>query len=301
MIDRRLHVLRALRQHGTVTAAAGSLNLTPSAVSQQLRALARDLGVELVQPLGRGVRLTPAAEVVLEHADALLVRWEQAQADLDAHRLGARGPVRLCGFPSALVALLPAVADELRRTAPDLRLEVIQADPSECLDLLVAGQVDLAILEASPTTPATDDDRFEQQLLFDDPLQLVVPADHPLASRRRVVLADTVGEPWVGGPVGSSYHAIVLLACGRAGFVPTFNHRALDWSAYLAIVGAGLGLALVPRLAVLPSDRVVHVPLEDEPAPIRRVLTCVRRGSRQQTLIRSLHQALEVAADPHRS
>lgn len=298
MIDHRLQVLRMVRQHGTVTAAAAALHLTPSAVSQQLRGLARDLDVDLLQPAGRRVRLTPAAQVVLEHADRLHAQWEQARADLDAHRRGDVGRLRMSGFPSVLVALLDPVVAELA-SAPTIDLDVVQADPTEALDLLVAGDVDLAILEASPATPATTDERFELELLFVDPLQLVVPVDHALAGRGAVALADAAEEDWVGGPAGSSYHQIMLLACGRAGFTPAFRHRALDWSAYVSVVGAGLGVALLPRLAVPDDPRVRALPLADDPAPSRRVLTCVRRGSADQPAIRRLRHALRSSVTDH--
>lgn len=289
-----------VRQHGTVTAAAAALHLTPSAVSQQVRALARDLDVDLLRPRGRGVRLTPEAQVLLAHADAMYAQWEQARADLDAYRQGDRGPVRLCGFPSALAALLPAAVANLRADAPDVSVRVVQADPAESLDLLVAGEVDLAVLEASAATPATIDERFEQQALFDDPLQLVVPVDHPLATQDAVALEDAVDEPWVGGPPGGSYHQIEMLTCSQAGFTPNLVHRALDWSAYLAVVRAGLGVALLPRLAVPADDRVRALALTNQPSPTRRVLTCVRRGSTEQPAVDRLRRALDASAAPHR-
>lgn len=299
MIDRRLQVLRMIRQHGTVTAAAAALHLTPSAVSQQVRTLARDLDVELLQPVGRRVRLTSAAEIVLQHADRLHAQWEQARADLDAHRQGDVRRIRLSGFPSVLVALLRPTLERLAADPP-ITLDIVQADPAEALDLLVAGDVDLSLMEASPTTPATTDHRFELELLFVDPLQLVVPAGHELAGRDRVALADADEEEWVGGPVGGSYHQIMLLACDRAGFTPAFRHRALDWSAYLSVVSAGLGVALLPRLAIPDDPRVRALPLSDDPSPSRRVLTCVRRGSAEQPAIRRLREALQASAVAYR-
>jgi DNA-binding transcriptional LysR family regulator len=300
MIDRRVHVLRMVRQHGTVTSAAHALHLTPSAVSQQIRALAGHLDVDLLAPSGRGVRLTPAAHILLDHADRLYAAWEQAQADLDAHRLGDRGPMRLCAFPSALVALLPATASRLQQGDPPLQLEVVQADPTESLDRLVAGDVHLAILEASPAIPATTDERFHQELLFDDPLRLVVPIDHRLGDRGLVALADTTDEDWIGGPAGGSYHQIELRTCHQAGFTPRFVHRALDWSAYLAVVEAGLGVALLPRSAVPASGHVHSLALTDTPEPTRRVLTCVRRGSQDYPAIRRLREALEASSSEGR-
>lgn len=303
MIDRRLHVLRMIRQHGTVTAAARALHLTPSAVSQQVRGMAGELHVDLLQPSGRGVSLTPAAEILLEHADRLYAEWERARAALEAHHLGERGPLRLCGFPSALAALLPSAAARLRQDGPPLQLVVVQADPADSLDKLLAGDADLAILEADTASPSATDGRFDQELLFDDPLQLLVPDDHHLARHDEVALADAAEEDWVGGPIGGSYHQIELLTCHRAGFTPRFRHRALDWSAYVAVVEAGLGVALLPRLAVRPTGRTRSLPLGDTPAPTRRLLTCVRRGSADNPAITRLREALlhatvSTGADP---
>lgn len=299
MIDRRLRVLRMVRQTGTVTAAGRALHLTPSAVSQQVRSLARELDIELLQPAGRGVRLTPAAEILLGHADRLEADWERARADLDAHRLGDRGPLRLCAFPSALASLLPAASEQLRHGDPPLDLVVSQADPGESLDRLVAGDADLAIVEMDPAAPATSDARIHQEPLFDDPLHLVVAPQHRLARRDRIALVQAVDEDWVGGPTGGSYHQIELQACLRAGFTPRLVHRALDWSAYLAMVEAGLGVALVPRLAIPPDARVRPLPLTDIPAPVRRLSTYVRRGSERDTSIRRLRDALRRSASPH--
>lgn len=299
MIDRRLHVLRMVRQHGTVTAAAEALHLTPSAVSQQVRGLARELDVELLQHVGRRVRLTPAAEVLLGHADRLAAEWERARADLEDHRHGHVGQVGLCGFPSALAALLPDVSRELG-TDPAVAVEVVQADPGECLDRLVAGDSDLAILEATRVAPAAIDDRFDVEELFDDALWLVVPPGHDLASRVEVPLDAAAAEAWVCGPPEGSYHRIELDACRRAGFEPRVAHRVVDWAAYLAIVEAGLGVALMPGLAIPPGRAAVSLRLTDTPPPSRRVLTCVRRGSGDQPAIRRTREALVAAERAYR-
>lgn len=299
MIDRRLHVLRMVRQMGTVTAAGRVLHLTPSAVSQQVRSLARELDIELLQPAGRGIRLTAAAEVLLDHGDRLQADWERARADLDAHRLGDRGPLRLCAFPSALASLLPATTEQLRHGDPPLDLVVSQADPAEAFDRLVAGDADLAIVETEPAAPATSDPRFHQEPLLDDPLHLVVARSHRFAQRTQTALVDAMDEDWVGGPVDGSYHQIELQACLRAGFTPRFVHRALDWSAYLAVVEARLGVALLPRLAVPRDGSVRPLPLTDTPAPIRRLLTYVRRGSEHDNSIRRVRDALRRSAAPH--
>lgn len=291
MLDRRLQVLRMVRQHGTVTAAAEALHLTPSAVSQQVRGLARELDIELLHPVGRGVRLTPAAEVLLGHADRLTADWERARAELEDYRHGHVSRVGLCGFPSALAALLPEVVAQLR-AAPETYVDVVQADPAECLDRLVAGLSDLAILEASPVVPSTVDERFDVEPLFADPLWLVVHPGHALADAPQVALRDAADEDWVCGPPGGSYHRIELDACARAGFEPRVAHRVVDWAAYLAVIETGLAVALLPGLAIPPGRAAVSIGLADRPQPSRRVLTCVRRGSGDQPAIRRVRQAL---------
>lgn len=299
MLDRRLHVLRVVRQSGTVTAAAAALHLTPSAVSQQVRGLARELDVELLHQVGRGVRLTPAAEVLLAHADQLAADWERARADLADHRRGHVTRLGLCGFPSALAALLPDVVTSLQED-PELTLQVVQADPAECLERLVAGSSDLAILEATRVVPSTVDERFEVEELFDDPLWLVVPPGHELAREAEVPLDAAAAEAWICGPPEGSYHRIELDACRRAGFEPHVAHRTVDWSAYLALVEAGLGVALMPGLAIPPGRAAVSVRLADTPSPSRRVLTCVRRGSGGHPAIRRLREALAGAERAYR-
>ncbi len=150
-------MLRLVHQYGTVTSAAEALHLTPSAVSHQLRELARELKVPLLEPQGRKVRLTPAAHLLIEHADGLLARWEEALADLESHRAGAAGPLRMCGFTTAVGGLVAPAAGALLRDDPDLRVEVRECDTDVAVGLLAAGEIDIAVIEPTPTPlrPAT--------------------------------------------------------------------------------------------------------------------------------------------------
>ncbi len=282
MIDlRRLHVLRMLDEHGTVTAAASALHLTPSAVSQQIRLLGRDVGVELLERVGRGVRLTPAARVLLGHADRLYADWERVLAEASAAPAG--GVLRLCAFPTALAALLAPAAAELRDAA--VAVELTEAGNAECFALLLAGAVDIAVVLPAPDAPPRDDPRFDQQPLLHDPFDLVVPADHRLASADAVDLAAAAGEPWIGADRGDD-SAIVMAACSAAGFAPRIAHSTEGWNAAVALVSHGFGVCLMPRLAPMPAHhRVVRIPLRGAPAPSRLVLSCVRRGSRAQPAI----------------
>ncbi len=282
MIDPKLRVLQLVAHHGTVTAAAAALHYTPSAVSHQLRQLASELGVELVTQSGRGIRLTAAATTVLRHADVLQAQAQRARAELAATADEPAGPFTLCGFSTAATRLLPAAAATLRDRYPQLRVRVIEAEPTRCFDLLLAGDADLALVIATADTPPTSDARFDQHPLLDDPLDLVVPDGHPLTTRPRVTLADAADEPWIVGRPGGTYHHLVLTACMAAGFTPNIVHYADEWDTGTALVAYDFGIILVPRLARLPENwPVERIPLHGEPAPARRILAATRPGSRE--------------------
>jgi DNA-binding transcriptional LysR family regulator len=287
MIDlRRLQVLRAVHHHGTVTSAATALHLTPSAVSQQIRQLSRDLGVPLLEPQGRRVKLTSAAHVLLDHADTLYVRWEQARADLADHASGKVGPLRLCGFPTGVATLLAPAAAHLAKAWPDLVVSVTEAETTDSFDRLLADQADLAVIIPTPDSPVSDDPRFDQQPLFDEPQDLLVHSGHPLATRDAVSLTEAAHEPWISPVPGTcDQHHVVVSACIAAGFTPQVAHHATEWIAVAALVGHGLGVSLVPRLAAIPENAVVRIPLRGNPTPTRRILTCTRRGARQHPAI----------------
>jgi DNA-binding transcriptional LysR family regulator len=298
MIDRRLHVLRVVAARGTVTAAAEALNFSPSAVSHQLRSLAKDLGVPLVEQDGRGIRLTGSARVLLKHADDLYARWEEIRSDLAEIDPDHVPSLRLCGFSTAAAALLPHVAAEVRAAHPHCVVRIIEADPEDCFDLLLTDRADLAVVVATESIPSSSDPRFDQHPLLDDPLDLLVPADHPLAGRSSVLLSEAADEPWILDRPGRPYHGLVLTACAAAGFTPEVAHQSAEWDTGAALVGAGLGVALIPRLARLPADyRIVRVPLRGDPTPARHILTGVRRGSRRQPAIATALGALDSLAN----
>ncbi|MFD9907615.1 LysR family transcriptional regulator [Streptomyces sp. NPDC059063] len=288
MIDlRRLAVLRAIAHYGTVTAAAEALHLSPSAASQQVRRLSRDLGLPLLEPHGRRVRLAPAARVLLRHADRMEHYWQRAEAGLHATASAApRGVLRLAGFPTAVSVLLAPLAARLMGEWPDLTVQVRESEPRDCFDLLFSGDADLAIVEATADNPPFGDGRFEQQPLLDDPFDLLTPGGHPLADRTAVTLQDLVHEPWIVGTPGSSARHVVLAACNSAGFTPDIVHQAIEWTVVAALVAHGLGIALVPHAAQLPPRLdLVRTPLTGTAQPSRRFLSVIRSGSRHHPAI----------------
>ena len=210
MIDRRLHVLRVLAEVGTVTAAAERLGYTPSAVSHQLRTLSKDLGVTVLEQRGRMLALTPAGQMLLDRTQELFTRWEEIRGELASigPATGTR-TLRLCGFSTAAASLLPLTADRVMGAHPDCTVRIIEADPQECFDLLVADQADIAVVVATDPLPPRSDTRFEQSALFSDRLDLLVPSRHRLAGRESVALGEAAEERWILDRPGTPYHRLV--------------------------------------------------------------------------------------------
>lgn len=297
MLDPRLQSLRLVAWYGGVTAAAEAAHYTPSAVSAQLRSLANDVGAPLLERQGRGVRLTDAAQVLLEHADEVAAAWEAVCARVQSGTGAKAGAVTMAGFSTAASTLLPEAVRELLRQHPGTVARIVEADPLECFDMLVTGQADLAVVVATDEMPALSDRRFEQLQLGNDPLELLVHARHRLADRESVSLAEAAGEPWIMDRPGRPYRQLVLSSCVAAGFTPEIAHESVEWETGAALVHAGFGVALVPRLAHLPSGYAVQrVPLHGDPRPARHIRAAVRAGARSQPRIVTALDAMIASA-----
>ncbi|MBO8192226.1 LysR family transcriptional regulator [Streptomyces oryzae] len=308
MIDPRLQTLRVLHRCGTVTATAEALHLTPSTVSQQLRQLAARLDLPLLEPVGRRVRLTPAALALLEHADALHARWEAAAAELAAYRRGGAGRLCFTAISTALATLVAPAAARLRQELPQVTVELSEDPAEDRHGLLLSGAADIAVVLPSPGSPPPDDRQFLHQPLLTEPQDLLVPDGHRFARRARsqdgeagdpagVTLADAAEESWIRAGDPNDQHQLLLAACAAAGFTPRVAHAAVDWTPVASLVAHGFGICLIPRLAPVPTGLpVTRVPLSGPHAPIRRVLTCVRRGAEQQPLVARGLAALRAAA-----
>lgn len=298
MIDPRLQTLRVLREMGTVTAAAQALHLTPSSVSQQLRQLSREVGVELLEADGRRVRLTPAAHILLGHADLLFAQWQRARADLAAHGDGTAGPLRMCGGGTVLAALVTPAAAFLRDKHPHLDVRLSEEDNEDCPPLLLADRTDIAVMVPAPGGPPPGDPRFDQEILLDEPIDLLVPAAHRLAARPRVELGEAAAESWISVPDAVAHNEMFYAACATAGFSPRIAHYVMGWFGISALVAYGFGVCLIPRLTPIPPGHdVVRIPFEGKPVPSRRIIICIRRGSRDQPAIADGLAALHRTAE----
>ncbi|WP_406381429.1 LysR family transcriptional regulator [Streptomyces sp. NBC_01618] len=294
---KKLRILRTLRDRGTVTATAEALRMTPSAVSQQLSNLSRQLGVPLLEAQGRRVRLTDAAHLVLRRAEAVFAELERADAELTGYLRGEAGQVRIAAFSTAVPALVVPAIQRLRaegRPGPDVRVR--EAEAAQAYELLVAGEVDLA-LSLAAHAPTARDPRFVVLPLLADPLDVALPADHHLAAAPALRLADLAGDPWIFGGSGP-WSEITTAACEAAGFVPEQAHSASGWTAILAMVEAGMGVALIPRMASAERHSrggVVMRALEAD-QPRRHVVAAVRQGAEQGPAVARVLAALAETA-----
>ena len=254
---RRLRLLRELHDRGTIAAVADALQFTPSAVSQQLAMLEREVGVPLLERAGRGVRLTDPALVLVEHADALLERAALAEADLAAAAGTVSGRGRIAGFQSVSLRLALPAMEALARDAPRLRCELIEAEPEDALPALALGELDLVLGDEWQHQPWRLPAGLERHELLRDPVHLLLPARHPVARRHReaVPLAELAGEAWASGHVGMAWEEITQRTCRQlGGFEPDIRHRTNDATVSLALVARGLAVTLLPGL-VLPGRR----------------------------------------------
>lgn len=165
-------------------------------------------------------------------------------------------------------------------------IRVVEAEPARCIDLLLAGDGDLAVLVVDDSVPPETDERFEQHTVLDDPIDLAVPVGHHLTTRPEVTLRDAASESWITCPPGSAYHRLTLAACQAAGFRPTVAHQAEEWDTGTALVAHGFGIFMLPRLApVHPGTDVVRLRLSGTAAPVRRLVAVTRAGGAAQPVI----------------
>ena len=219
MLDlHRLRMLHELHARGTIAAVAAALRYTPSAVSQQLAVLEREAGVELLERAGRGVRLTDAALVLVGHAGVLLERAELAQAELAAASGHVAGRARIASFQSVALELAIPALQALARDAPELRCELVEAEPEQSLPALALGDVDLVLADEWPHQPHPRPAGVDREELCRDPVFLVLPADHPAARREgsAVPLTELPGEAWTTGHRGTARTPGAMFPCWTA-------------------------------------------------------------------------------------
>jgi DNA-binding transcriptional LysR family regulator len=260
MLDvRRMRVLREVAQRGSFSAAAEALSFTQSAVSQQIAALEREAGTVLVQRSARGVRLTEAGEAVVRHTEAILARLAEAESELEAIAGLKGGRLRMASFESAGATLMPLAIAAFRERHPAVELSMTMLEPEDSIPQLRSGELDLAIT-FSAGRGHEHHEGLSHQHLIDDPMYLVLPKTHPLAGKRRLRLADLVGEAWIGGPTDCECNRLIYRACAAAGYDPRIAFETDDYQAVQGFVAAGVGVSLIAELGLrsIRDDIVVR-------------------------------------------
>ena len=279
MLDvRRLRVLREVAARGSFSAAADALNFTQSAVSQQIAALEREAGTTLVERNARGVRLTEAGEVLVRHTDVILARLDDAEAELHAIAGLKGGRVRVATFPTAGASIVPPAIARFRAAHPQVDVSVVPAEPPEAVEKLRTGEVDIALLIETVWGEGISQGIARTHLL-DDPMYVCLPAGHPKAAKGKLRIEDLAEESWLVG-AGSSCPdcSIFLRACQTAGFEPSIGFNSDDYTAIQGFVAAGMGVSVIPDLALATVRDDVVIRSLGARAPVRRIVAGTLEG-----------------------
>jgi len=278
----RLRVLIEVAEQGSFSAAADALSYTQSAVSQQIATLEAETGMTMLERHARGVRLTSAGEVLVEHAKGVLARLEAAEAELSEIAGLRAGRLRMASFPTAGATLMPLAIATFRATHPGVELTLSEGEPEEIVPRLGAGELDLALLfefeGPSRTLPASE--RLQRVDLLEDPMYLALPRTHPLAAKKTLCLADLRDEAWVQASGASPCAQHVVRCCHAAGFEPNVAFESDDYQTVQGLVAAGVGVALIPELALSVVREDIAIRSLSPGPPVRRVIAATPAGAR---------------------
>ena len=288
----RLRLLRELAERGTVHATAQAMSLTPSAVSQQLKILQREAGVPLLEPAGRRVKLTDAGQVLVARTDDVLAALDRAHAEMDAYRSAPRGAVRVAMFPSGAAMLLAglitgAAAIGVEVLGRDIDLPAAHA-PNQLADF------DVVVVHRDERDAAPWGPRIESTVLLREPLEILLPPHHQLASRKRVPLRDLADEPWIGVEGGLMVDDVLRSLATISGVNPRIVQRVNDFRVVEELVMAGVGIALLPRY-VLTARELVRKPL-DGVRIARRIEAVTRAGAKARPAVNTVIDILAALA-----
>ena len=275
----RLKILTEVAYRGSLSAAAESLSYTQSAVSQQIATLEAETGLALLERHPRGVSLTAAGQMLVGHAESVLARLEAAEAALAAIAGLRGGRLRAASFPTAGATLMPLAIASFRAAYPDIEVTLTEGEPEEIVPRLRAGELDLALLYEFPGEPQPTEEMRRVELLS-DPMYLALPSEHPLARKQSIELSELAAEAWVQTSLTSPCARHVVRSCHAAGFEPRVAFESDDYQTVQGLVAAGVGVALIPELAlsVVREDVVIRDIAPDPPH--RQVIAAVPAGAR---------------------
>ncbi|MFT2215490.1 LysR family transcriptional regulator [Rhizobium giardinii] len=294
----RLRTLRELSIRKTMAAVSEALYVSPSAISQQLTLLEQEVGATLIERRGRGVSLTAAGQVLVEHAERVFAELEIAKADIQKLENLVAGDIRVAAFPSVATALMPSTMRHLNREHPQLNIGFDEMEPEESLAALRTWQTDVAIIDDLNVLAGALDPSIETVPLIEDVFLVMMGKEHPLATKPEVTLTDLLHESWVIDTASKNYTSMITQACQGAGFDPRIVARCKGFEVSVALIREHCGISILPGLRASRDLTDVEVrPLKPE---IRRKISLAfRKGQRHSPLIRAfinacVHRAAEV-------
>lgn len=285
----RLRLLRELKLRGTLAAVAQALAYSPSSVSEQLSQLESEVGVPLLERVGRRVRLTAQAEILVGHAAAVLQRLEEAESDVAASLTQVTGQLRIATFQTAALALVPAALTTMRLAHPRLRVHVRHREPEFALLELAARDFDLVIVEEYPGDPLARLPGVTFSPLCSDALRLA-----PSGGGRK--LADLASQPWIMEPRGAPARRWAAAMCRATGFEPDVRFESTDLLLHVRMVEQGHAAAFLPNLVwagLRPTVELIDLPTG---RGTRRIVTACRDGAARHPAVRAFRTALAGAA-----
>jgi DNA-binding transcriptional LysR family regulator len=279
MIDlAALTSLRAVSDHGSVVAAADVLGFTPSAVSQQVKRLERQAGVPLLERVGRGVMLTRHGRHLVDAGARLLTDLEAIESGLHQQAGAVAGHLRLVAFSTAMRGMVAPAVRDLLDAHPDLSIALSEREPWDTIDLVASGQCEIGIVHSWGDVPLAIPDHVARTPVASDIADVIVHRTHPLAGRKVVTPRDLVDEGWIATPEGTICRQWLTRMYDGTGRLPRIAHQSMEFDSHLALVRAGLGIALVPRLGRQPLGAdLVAVPAR-APVPTRDIVALHRRS-----------------------
>ena len=290
----RLRALHAVSAHGSIIAAAETLNVTTSAVSQQLAKLEMETGQTLLERHGRGVRLTDAAAALVTRTHRVLSLLEEAEAELESNDAGVTGQITIAAFATAARGLAPQAVRALRKKYQQLAITFHEQEPHESIPRLVRRDVDLIIINDWENAPIALPDGVTKAPLLDDVADIALPPGHPLAKARTIKLSDLGGEEWIAWPSGSICHDFLMHTLRKEGREPKIAHTAGEYETQLALVAAGLGCCVLPRLGRGAIPKGVTV-VPSQPALRRHVSAAWRVHATKRNVIRAAVEEFQLA------
>lgn len=292
----RMRLLKELAHRGTVSSVATALSYSSSAVSQQLAVLEKEIGAPLLVPDGRGVRLTPQADILVRHTSTILEQLESAEAEIAAAMRTVVGTVRLATIQTAALAWAPEVLSSLAATHPSLRVQLTQAEPEVAIPGLLARQFDLVCDEAFADFPAARPSDTHLEAIGADPMRLAFREPPAGLASFETKLEDFADYPWVMELPGSPHRQWAVAACRKAGFEPRVEHQTSDSVVQAELVARGLAVAFLPDLLWVGRRPTFHLRWMAT-SHTRTVVTTCRAGSQSHPSIGAVRNAFRQSFD----